>query len=232
MDGWRAARAGSGQLRLLLGPTDSGRTRLGAELAATASIEGGQVVHVRGEEGFEQPPSVTTDVATTGAVVDRVLERSRAGPVLVVVDDAEWSDAMTVKTIVTLAGSIENAAVMVLVIADPSGSGPAIQRLLRLDPSEGRTLHLDAMDDEALAQLVAADGVDGEGVAAVLAVAGGLPGVARREAAGWAERAAQRPAHRRGGVVDRRHRGRRSRRGRRCSTTCSPSSRPARDTTH
>ena len=54
----------------------------------------------------------------------------------------------------------------------------------------GRTLHLDAMGDDALAQLVAADGLDGEGVAAVLAVAGGLPGVARREAVLWAERAA------------------------------------------
>ena len=40
---------------------------------------------------------MTTDVATPGGVVDRVMERSRAGPVLVVVDDAEWSDAMTVE---------------------------------------------------------------------------------------------------------------------------------------
>jgi DNA-binding SARP family transcriptional activator len=79
VDGWRAARTGSGQLRLLLGPTDSGRTRLGAELAATASIEGGQVVHVRGEDGFEQPPSATTDVATAGAVVDRIMEYTVPG---------------------------------------------------------------------------------------------------------------------------------------------------------
>ena len=33
---WHAARAGSGQMRLLLGPVDSGRTRLVAELAAMA----------------------------------------------------------------------------------------------------------------------------------------------------------------------------------------------------
>jgi WD40 repeat protein/DNA-binding SARP family transcriptional activator len=189
VEGWRAARAGSGQLRLLLGPTDSGRTRLAAELAATATIDGGQVVHVRGEEGFEQPPRMASDGAAAGGIVDRIMERSRTGPVLVVVDDAEWSDSTTVKTIVTLAGSIEHAAVLVLGIADPSGSGPAVQALLRLDPSQGRTLHLHPMDDESLAELVAADGVDGDGVAAVLAVSGGLPGVARREAAGWVERA-------------------------------------------
>ena len=177
-------------MRLVLGPADSGRTRLAAELAAGAIIDGGEVVHVRGEDGFERPPNLTADAATPGGIVDRVTERSRARPVLVVVDDAEWSDVVTVKTIVTLAGAIEHAPVMLLVIADPSGSGPAIQTLLRLDPSKGRTLHLDAMSDESLAQLVAADGVDGEGVAAVLAVAGGLPGVARREAAAWAERAA------------------------------------------
>ena len=189
-DAWHAARAGAGQLRLVLGPADSGRTRLAAELAAIASIDGGQVVHVRGEEGFERPPGVTTDAATPGGIVDRVVERSRVGPVLVVVDDAEWSDVVTVKTIVALAGAIEHAAVMLLVVADPSGSGPAFQALLRLERSEGRTLHLDALSDESLARLVVADGVDGDGVAAVLAVAGGLPGVARREAAAWAERAA------------------------------------------
>jgi DNA-binding SARP family transcriptional activator/WD40 repeat protein len=187
VDAWRAAGAGSGQLRLLLGPADSGRTRLAAELAATVIIDGGHVVHVRGEDGFEPPPGVS---AGPGSVVDWVTERSRTGPVLVVVDDAEWCDAATVRTVVGLAGAIEHAAVMLLVIADPSGSGPAIETLIRLDPSEGRTLRLDAMGEEALARLISADGVDGEGVAAVLAIAGGLPGVARREAAAWAERAA------------------------------------------
>jgi DNA-binding SARP family transcriptional activator/WD40 repeat protein len=189
VDAWRTARAGSGQLRLLLGPTDSGRTRLAAELAATATIDGGQVMLVRGEDGFDQPPTATSDAAV-GGIIDRVMERSRAGPVLLVVDDAEWSDVSTAKTIVALADSIEHAALMVLVIADPSGSGPSVRALLRLDPSQGRTRYLETMDDESLAQLVAGDGVDDEGVATVLAVAGGLPGVARREAATWAERAA------------------------------------------
>jgi DNA-binding SARP family transcriptional activator/WD40 repeat protein len=190
VDGWRAARAGSGQLRLVLGPADSGRTRLAAELAATAAIDGGHVLHVRGKDGFDRPPDVTVDAETPGGVADRITERSRAQPVLVVVDDAEWADAMTVETIVTLAGSIANAAVMAVVIAEPSASGPALQTLLRLDRSEGRTLHLETMPDQALAQVVGADGVERDGVAAVLAVAGGLPGVARREAAAWVERAA------------------------------------------
>ena len=110
---------------------------------------------------------------------------------LVVVDDAEWSDAMTAKTIVTLAGSIEHAAVMVLVIADPSGFGTG-------DPdaaparSVGGTHAAPGRDGRrgAGASSSPPTGSDGEGVAAVLAVAGGLPGVARREAAAWAERAA------------------------------------------
>ena len=66
-------------------------------------------------------------------------------------------------------------------IADPAGGGAAVDALRRLPTAATTTLG--PLDDEALADLVAADGVDAEGVAAILAVAGGLPGVARREAA-------------------------------------------------
>ena len=52
------------------------------------------------------------------------------------------------------------------------------------------TTTLGPLPDDDLARLVVADGVDEEAVAATIAVAGGLPGVARREAAAWAERAA------------------------------------------
>ena len=65
MDSWRATRAGTGQWRLLLGSVESGRTRLAAELAAVAIADGGQVMHVRGDEGFERPNRRGGDRVTT-----------------------------------------------------------------------------------------------------------------------------------------------------------------------
>jgi DNA-binding SARP family transcriptional activator/WD40 repeat protein len=190
-EGWRLARNGSGQLRTLFGPVDSGRTRLAAELAAVVVAEGGQVGYVHAAEGFDRllgPERAAT--APPGVIVDAMTARSRVAPLVVVVDDAEWANAATANAIATLAGAIEQCAVMLLVIADPSGSGPAVQALQRLDRSAGRTLVLDQMPDDVLAWMVTNDGVDGDGVAGVVAVADGLPGVARREAAAWAERAA------------------------------------------
>jgi DNA-binding SARP family transcriptional activator/WD40 repeat protein len=190
-DGWRIARRGSGQLLALLGPVDSGRTRLAAELAAVAIADGGQVIYVRGADGFDRPLLLDPgDAPTAGAIVDVVSGRAQVRPLLLVVDDAEWCSATTAATISTLAGAIEHVAVMLFVIADPSGSGPAIQALHRLDRSGGRTLVLDPMPDDVLARIVTADAVDGDGVAGVLAIADGLPGLARREAAAWAERVA------------------------------------------
>jgi WD40 repeat protein len=128
--------------------------------------------------------------ATPGKILDEVTARGRFRPLLIVVDDAEWSIATTAAAISTVADAIEHAAVMLLVIADPTGSGPAIQTLRRLDRSGARTASLEPMPDDALARLVIADGVDASAVGAVVAISAGLPGVARREAAAWAERVA------------------------------------------
>ncbi|HET7488345.1 MAG TPA: BTAD domain-containing putative transcriptional regulator [Acidimicrobiales bacterium] len=182
-DGWRAASSGSGQVRLLLGPVDSGRTRLAGELAATAVAEGGQVLYVQAADGFEGDPS-------TGAVVDGLVDRTRAAPLLVVVDDAEWASASTMYALAGLAGAVAEAPMLVLLIADPSADGAALQALRRLDREGARTLEVPAMDDGQLAAVLAADGIDGEASVVVAAIASGLPGAARREAAAWSERAA------------------------------------------
>ena len=87
---WRAACAGSGQLRLLFGPVDSGRTRLVAELAAVAVADGGEVI-ARSRRCRLRRWARRRPMCDPGTVVDRVIDRSRAAPLLVVVDDAEWS---------------------------------------------------------------------------------------------------------------------------------------------
>jgi DNA-binding SARP family transcriptional activator/WD40 repeat protein len=189
-DAWSSAREGCGQLRLLFGPPDSGRTRLAAQLAATAAGDQAAVVYARG--GDDLHTAITGGPAgTTAAVVGALAERSRRQPVLVVVDDVQWAAAASMEALRVLSEAIEQLAVMILLIADPAGGGPAVQELTQLDPSGGRTTTLGPMPDEELARLVAADGVDDPGaVAAIVAVAAGRPGAARREATAWVERVA------------------------------------------
>ena len=93
-----------------------------------------------------------------------------------------------VPAVEAVATAAEQLTLFVLVIADPSAGGPAVQALRRLPAA--LTTSLGPLRDADLARLVAADGVDDDAVTATPAVAGGLPGVARREAAAWAERAA------------------------------------------
>ena len=183
LEAWNAARAGSGQVRLLLGPVDSGRTRLVADLAATAVRDGGHVIYLRGEE------DIASD--TPGGFVDAVVDQSRTEPVLVAVDDAEWCSARTLTALTALTAAIPRAAVLLLVVADPSASGAAFQHGA---PPRGRCHLVAAPSSPSMTRRWLRSswrtGSTREAVAAVVAVARGLPGVARREAAAWAERAA------------------------------------------
>ena len=70
------------------------------------------------------------------------------------------------------------------------GDGPGIQLIRELERSCASTLVLAPLSDREIAMVVTGERVDAEAIAAAVAVAGGLPGVARREAAAWAERAA------------------------------------------
>jgi DNA-binding SARP family transcriptional activator/WD40 repeat protein len=180
---WRVARSGSGQLCILRGSIDNGRTRLAAEIAGRVIGDDGTVDYIRGAEGFRE----TTDSAE---VVDGFAERCRLRPMLLIVDDAEWSDAATVTTLTALAAAVEDLPMLAIVIVDPAAGGAAVAAIERLDPEHALTIEIGPLGDEHLASIVAADGVDPASVAAVVAVANGRPGVARREAAAWAERTA------------------------------------------
>ena len=75
----------------------------------------------------------------------------------------EWSSSATIAATGALASVIPQMSVMLLVIADPSGSGAALQGVVRLDDTGVCTVDVGAMDDELLAALVVADGVGVEG---------------------------------------------------------------------
>ena len=188
-DMWDAAARGSGRICVLLGAVSSGRTRLAGELAAGIVAGGGWVDFVRGADGFASllgPGAAGSPLA--GAVVDALVDRQRRGPLLLVVDDAEWMSPAVVAAVEAIAAAVERLAVMVLLVVDPAGGGPAVEAARRLQGAD--TFTVAPLPDDDVARIVEADGVDGEAVSAIVAVSGGLPGVARREAAAWAERAA------------------------------------------
>ena len=90
-EGWAGAVRGSGRIWVMVGPVDSGRTRLAGELAAGVVAGGGWVDYVRGAEGFTTWfANATGGPPLAGVVVDALAERQRRGPLLLVVDDAEW----------------------------------------------------------------------------------------------------------------------------------------------
>jgi hypothetical protein len=162
---------------------------LAGELAAGIVAGGGWVDFVRGADGFASllgPGAAGSPLA--GAVVDALVDRQRRGPLLLVVDDAEWMSPAIVAAVEAIAAAVERLAVMVLLVVDPAGGGPAVEAARRLRGADAFTVA--PLPDDDVARIVEADGVDGEAVSAIVAVSGGLPGVARREAAAWAERAA------------------------------------------
>jgi DNA-binding SARP family transcriptional activator/WD40 repeat protein len=191
-DAWDAARRGTGQVRVVLGPADGGRTRLAAELAARVIDDDGWVEYVRGGGDLGDLTPRATDSAAEpvppGAVVDAVADRCRRGPLLLVVDDLEWMSPAGIATVEAIAGAAERLSLLLLLVADPAAGGAAIGAVRRLPAAATTTLG--PLPDEDLARIVLADGVAEDSVAATVAVAAGLPGVARREAAAWAERAA------------------------------------------
>ena len=106
-----------------------------------------------------------------------------------VVDDVEWTPPSSIDAIRALAAAAQRLTLL-LVLVGHDGDGPGIQLIRELERSYASTLVLAPLSDREIAAVVTGETVDAEAIDAAVAVAGGLPGVARREAAAWAERAA------------------------------------------
>jgi WD40 repeat protein/DNA-binding SARP family transcriptional activator/uncharacterized protein YbaA (DUF1428 family) len=161
-DRWERARAGRCAVVALTGAPGIGKTRLAAELAGEVHEQGASVLYFWGE-----PPA--------GA-----LDRARAGPTLVVVEDASTA---------LLAEAIDGRAddpLLVLVIArEPLGPLPA-----------GDALGLGPLDAAAVRAIAGcyAPGVPLDDVPAerLLAAAAGVPARVHEVAGQWARREAAR----------------------------------------
>ncbi|MFF5504637.1 AAA family ATPase [Streptomyces roseolus] len=171
---------GQGGIVRVEGPAGIGRSRILAEAAASARRRGVRVFEgaadpdqqfvplgpllegvLSGEEPLPGAPRLRDLAATPGQrfwllqeLGDRLREAARNGPLLVVLDDLQWCDDLTLLTFHTLAAGLSSHPIMWLV-AVRAGSVPSGVRttLDRIRQAGARELVLEALDDRAIARI-------------------------------------------------------------------------------
>ncbi|KOX20705.1 LuxR family transcriptional regulator [Streptomyces sp. NRRL F-6491] len=171
---------GEGGIVLVEGPAGIGRSRILAEAAAAARRRGTRVFEgaagpdehvvplgpfldgVLADKGPLSGAVRLRDLATTPGqrfwllqeLGDRLRETVRNGPLLVVLDDLQWCDDLTLLTFHTLAAGLSSHAVLWLVAVRggsvPSGVRTTLDRIRRAGAHE---LALGALGDRATAQI-------------------------------------------------------------------------------
>ncbi|MFC8759636.1 AAA family ATPase [Streptomyces sp. NPDC057193] len=175
-----ALHRGRGGIVRVEGPVGIGRSRILAEAAAAARRRGTKVFEGAADpdEQFvplgplldgllsgEEPLSGAVrlrDLATTPGrrfwllqeLGDRLRETARDGPLLVVLDDLQWCDDLTLLTFNTLAAGLSSHAILWLV-AVRGGSVPSGVRttLDRIRQAGAHELALGALDDQATTRI-------------------------------------------------------------------------------
>ncbi|MCX2184572.1 AAA family ATPase [Streptomyces sp. SKN60] len=171
---------GEGGIVRVEGPAGIGRSRILAEAAAAARRRGTRVFEgaadpdeqfvplgplLEGVLSGEEPLSGAQrlrDLATTPGqrfwllqeLGDRLREAARNGPLLVVLDDLQWCDDLTLLTFHTLAAGLSSHPILWLV-AVRAGSVPSRVRttLDRIRQAGAHELVLEALEDRAVARI-------------------------------------------------------------------------------
>ncbi|MFD9571239.1 AAA family ATPase [Streptomyces sp. NPDC059982] len=171
---------GEGGIIRVEGPVGIGRSRILAEAAAAARRRGTRVFEGAADPGeqfvplgplldgllsAEEPLSGAVrlrDLATTPGqrfwllqeLGDRLRETARSGPLLVVLDDLQWCDDLTLLTFNTLAAGLSSHAILWLV-AVRGGSVPSGVRttLDRIRQAGAHELALGALDDQTTTRI-------------------------------------------------------------------------------
>ncbi len=125
----------------------------------------------------ETPPMSLTPAqrkaATIALLVDEIVRLGESAPVLLVLEDAQWIDPTTLELMTRLADSISQARLLALVTARPDFAPPWFAR------PQATLLTLNRLSRAECAQLVAkvaaAQGLQAETVAAIVAKTDGVP---------------------------------------------------------
>ncbi|WP_342451896.1 ATP-binding protein [Streptomyces palmae] len=169
-----------GGIVLVEGPAGIGRSRLLAEAAASAERRGIRVFHgaadpdgqfvplgplLDGLHSQAGPRPVATrlrDLATTPGqrfwllqeLEDRVRETAGDGPLLIVLDDLQWCDDLTLLTLHTIAARLTSHAILWLVAVSGGSVPPGVRTTLeRLRQIGAHELVLPALGEQAIARI-------------------------------------------------------------------------------
>ena len=168
--GLAGARRGSPSLLVVLGDAGMGKTTLLGEIVGRAS--GFNVLQGAGEQtAYERPfellrqlgvgPLASHGVAKDPLVVaqslrDRVDELSPGGPVLIVVDDLQWVDQLSLESLYWLIHQARGDRLIVVVGSRPEGAqtSDAWRRLVRRAAHISATITLDGLTLQQTSVLV------------------------------------------------------------------------------
>lgn len=188
------ARRGDGRVVLLEGEPGIGKTRLAMELVARAMAENVRVGVGRAWEGAGAPPwFVWTEalrpllgegeelvlpssvVSDEGRFVglDRIATRVRAlastEPLVLVLDDLQWSGAASLLALRLVARTMRGAKLLAIgTVRSSHDAGVEVERLLVDIRREAQVVPVGGLDDGALGDLARARGVDAPSAGAAL----------------------------------------------------------------
>ncbi|WP_353612693.1 AAA family ATPase [Streptomyces sp. NRRL S-495] len=175
-----ALALGTGGIVLVEGPAGIGRSRMLAEASASAKRRGMRVFQggadpdeqfvplgplldglFAGEEPLAGADRLRDLAATPGQrfwllqeLGDRLREAARSGPLLIVLDDLQWCDELTLLTLHTLAAALAAQPILWLVAVRHGSVPPRVRTTLdRIRQAGAHELALGALGDPAVARI-------------------------------------------------------------------------------
>ncbi|MCI3928259.1 helix-turn-helix transcriptional regulator [Streptomyces sp. AN091965] len=199
-----ALARGEGGVVLVEGPAGSGKSRVLGEASASARRRGTRVFHGGADpeeqfvplgpllEGLLAGAAPLPDAARLRDLAtvpgqrfwllqelgDRLREAARTGPLLIVLDDLQWCDELTLLTLHTLAARLAPDAILWLVAVCGDSVPPRVRTTLdRIHRGGARAVVLGPLEDRAVARITedVLGAVPGRDVLRVARRAGGVP---------------------------------------------------------